>query len=282
MKVALLADIHANLAALYAVIEDLERWRPDQVIVAGDVVNRGPQSRACLDLVRSLQHERGWLLLQGNHEEYMVTFGADLAAGKINHHGPRYELMRSIAWTYEQIADSVSELAKLPPRLDVTFDDGGRLSVLHASIVHNRDGILKTHSDEELRAKIVPDARLFCVGHTHMPFIRTIDDTLVVNVGSVGLPFDGDPRAAYARLSYANNGWSAEIVRLDYDRAATERAYNSSGMRESVGPVAEIMLREMRDGTSYLFDFVPRYHERLFAGTISMEAAVREFLGELG
>jgi predicted phosphodiesterase len=282
MKIALLADIHANLAALYAVLEDLERWRPDQVIVAGDVVNRGPQSRECLDLILSLQHERGWQLLQGNHEEYMVKFDADLATGQMLRHGPRYEVTRSIAWTYEQVADLVPQLAALPSQLDLMFDEVGQLSVLHGSVLHNRDGLLKTHSDDELRAKIIPEAQIFAVGHTHMPFVRQLDATLVVNVGSVGLPFDGDLRAAYAQLSYDRGGWSATIVRLDYDRAATEHAFATSGMLDSVGPVAEIMLRETRDGNSYLYDFIPRYHERIFAGTITMAAAVREFLDELG
>ena len=65
-KIAVLADIHGNLAALHALIEDLERWSPDLVVVAGDIVNRGPQSGPCLDLVLRLVVERGWRVIRVN------------------------------------------------------------------------------------------------------------------------------------------------------------------------------------------------------------------------
>ena len=61
MKLAVLADIHANLAALETVAAHVEAWQPDAVVVAGDVVNRGPQPAACLDMVLERQRDSGWL-----------------------------------------------------------------------------------------------------------------------------------------------------------------------------------------------------------------------------
>ncbi len=65
MKVAVLADIHANLAAFTAVIADIERWQPDAVIIAGDIINRGPLPRPCLELALRMRTERGWYVLRG-------------------------------------------------------------------------------------------------------------------------------------------------------------------------------------------------------------------------
>jgi hypothetical protein len=113
-----------------------------------------------------------------------------------------------------------------------------------------------------------------------MPFVRQVGRTLLVNVGSVGLPFDGDTRAAYARISLGRSGWSASIVRLAYDLAATERAFVQGGTLAAVGPIGDIMLRELQTGTSLLFDFFPAYTERMQSGALSIEAAVREFMAD--
>jgi putative phosphoesterase len=280
MKIAILADIHANLAALHAVIDDIDTWSPDMVIVAGDIVNRGPQSRECLELVLRLRDERGWQVVRGNHEGYILKYDQDHRQPGFPRSGPRYEVSRIIGWTHSQVAHLTSEIARLPEHMHLPTPVGS-LAIYHASVRHNRDGILMRFSDSELREQIETEAAVFCTAHTHMPFVRRVDETLLVNVGSVGLPFDGDTRAAYARLTLQRDGWHATIRRVAYDLAQTERIFLQSGMLEAVGAQARIMLRELQTGQSYMFDFVPAYHERIFAGTISVEEAVREFLYHL-
>lgn len=168
MKIAILADIHANLAALHAVVEDINSWAPDAVIVAGDMVNRGPQSDACLALTLRLRDERGWRVIAGNHERYMLHYAADLAAGKVPASGPRYEFSRLISWAYAQVAGSLPAIAALTDRLALATP-AGALRVMHASVRHDRDGMMASASDDELREQIDPAAAVFCVGHTHMP-----------------------------------------------------------------------------------------------------------------
>lgn len=280
MKVAVLADIHGNLAALHAVVEDLERWRPDLVAVAGDIVNRGPESRACLDLVLQLAAERGWLVMRGNHERYVLHYSRETARSGFPRSGPHYEMSRIIGWAHRQIGSRLPEVASLPEslRLDV---GGERLAIYHASLRHDRDGIGR-HSDEALlRSQIDPAAAVFCVGHTHMPFVRRVGDTLLVNVGAVGLPFDGDTRAAYAQLVQGREGWQATIRRLLYDHERTLRTFMTNGTFNAVGAHAPILFEELRSGRSLMFDFIPLYHERILAGAIGMEAAVDEFLKAL-
>jgi putative phosphoesterase len=281
MKIAVLADIHANLPALQSVIADIEAWRPDEVIVAGDIVNRGPESLACLELVLRMCRERGWRLIRGNHEGYVLRYDRDHRLPDFPAAGPRRDLSRMTAWSHAQVEQHIATIAAMPEHLRLAAP-AGPLVVYHASVRHDRDGIMGLSSDAELRQQIDPAAAVFCVGHTHMPFVRRVDETLLVNVGSVGLSFDGDTRAAYAQLSLGRAGWQAQIVRLPYDLAATERAYYASGMLDFVGPIGDLMLREVQTGRSLIFDFVPVYHERLMAGAISIGEAVSEFLSRIG
>lgn len=72
MKLAVLADIHANLAVLERVVEVIDAWQPDVVLVGGDVINRGPLPAECLALALERQRTHGWLTVLGNHEEYVI------------------------------------------------------------------------------------------------------------------------------------------------------------------------------------------------------------------
>jgi predicted phosphodiesterase len=276
-KIAVLADIHGNLAALHALLEDLERWSPDLVVVAGDTVNRGPDSGVCLELILRMVAERGWRLIRGNHERYVLTYDHDRQCPDFPAVGPRHEISRTIAWTHAQVAAQIATIAALPESLQIDLGDA-TMAVYHASARHDRDGISPNSPDAELRHQIDPAAAVFCVGHTHVPFTRRLDGTLVINVGSIGLPFDGDRRAAYARLTRERAGWQARIVRLAYDVALTEHAFRASGMLDATGAIGHLMLREVQTGCSLLFHFVPIYYERILAGAISVEEAVSEFL----
>jgi putative phosphoesterase len=281
MKIAVLADIHANLPALHAVVEDLERWRPDAVVVAGDTINRGPQPAECLALVLRLAAERGWQVIRGNHERYVIQYDHDRQRPDFHRSGPRFEIVRPVAWTHGQVADQIATIAALPEQLALDLD-GEALVVYHASVRHDRDGVTRRSPDAELREQIDTAAAVFCVGHTHVPVLRRLGRTLVVNAGSVGLPFDGDTRAAYARLTRGPAGWEAAIVRVRYDVAAAARAFATGGALDAVGPLGPLMVRELETAHSLIFSFVPAYHDRIMSGVVSLDEAVRAYLSEHG
>ena len=100
MKLAVLADIHSNWRALQAVADHIERWQPDRVVVAGDVINRGPRPVECLEFVLKMQRERGWLLVLGNHEEYVIHH----AHPREPIAGPWAQIWGSSRWTFEKLA----------------------------------------------------------------------------------------------------------------------------------------------------------------------------------
>ncbi len=112
----------------------------------------------------------------------------------------------------------------------------------------------------------------------HRPMIRRFNDSLVVNVGSVGAPFDGDRRASYGRFDWTPDGWRAEVVRLCYDFEQTEQDYVESGFLTEGGPLAQLMLVELRRAGGLIYRWATRYQDMVLAGEISMEDSVRELL----
>ena len=274
MKLAVLADIHSNWQALQAVADHLEQWQPDRVVVAGDVINRGPRPMECLDFVLKMQRERGWLLVLGNHEEYVM------------HHahphepiaGPWIQIWGSSRWTYEKLGDDVSALEAMPFQQSWLMPDGSEVRVVHASMRSTRDGIFLRTPDDLLRQQMAPAPRLLVVGHTHLPFIRTIDEMLVVNAGSVGLPFDLDPRACYAQLTWQADYWMAEIIRVGYDRAQADRDFDETGFMAEAGPIALLIRDELAQARSNLFAWTRDYEAAVVAGRMTMAESVTRFL----
>lgn len=273
-KLAVLADIHGNLPALQAVADHIARWKPDAVVVAGDIVNRGPRSRECLRFVLARAADAGWRIIRGNHEEYVLRVARD--PGELRP-GLEGAVRENVAWTTEQLGDDVALLQPLAEQVSLAAPDGGEARVVHASMRHNRDNILPDTPDDVLRQQIAPAPPLICVGHTHRPLIRSVDSTLVVNAGSVGLPFDGDARASYAQLTW-RPGWRATIARVEYDRAQTERDYISTGFMRDSGVIAELIYDEFRTARPRLFRWMERYHDPVLAGELTAAESVRDYL----
>ena len=279
MKFAVLSDIHGNLPALEAVSAQIDRWQPDQVIVNGDIVNRGPRSDACLDFVLEKARTDGWILLRGNHEEFV----AGCANQKSKPNDPKFELMRFAHWSSRQIKKTDSDyLCTLPEHFEWQAPDGQLLHVTHASMKNNRDGLYPMMSDDDFRERIAPAPAVFVTGHTHRALIRKVDNSLVVNSGAVGSPFDDDRRASFAQLSWEHGrGWQAEIVRVPYDYEQIERDYKESGFLDEAGPLAQLMLVELRQATGLVYLWADRYQEAMLAGEIGIEESVQIVVDEV-
>jgi hypothetical protein len=105
---------------------------------------------------------------------------------------------------------------------------------------------------------------------------------MVVNVGSVGMPFDGDERAAYGRLTCHANRWQAEIIRLSYNKAQTERDFFDTGFIPHAGDLAQIMLLELRQARSHIFAWTKQYQEAVLSRQLSVADAVKAYLSDFG
>jgi len=214
MRVAVLSDVHGFSLALEAVVADIRATGPyDAVIVAGDHCEVGPAPREALALLRST----GWVLLKGNTEDDLVEAASDRDGSQAEHHAIR-----------ELGPEGIAFLEGLPFSHRVT-PPGGTSSGDDLLVVHANPHDLRTQLTEEMSDRAVrevlgdkrPGALVF--GHYHVCFVRTVDETLLVDVSAVGNPKDRDLRCKYGVLTWDEDArrWSAEIRRVDYPLEAT-------------------------------------------------------------
>lgn len=274
MKIAVLADIHANYRAFETAIDHVEHWAPDYVLVAGDIVNRGPRSWCCLKLIEEKRQNEGWQVIRGNHEDYVLQREHPDAPKS----GPQFEMFKPVHFAHQQLNGSTGLLRSLPEKLSLDLESAGEVRMLHGSMLGNRDGIYPENTDAELKRKISPPPAVFITGHTHRSLVTHLNGTLIVNAGSVGLPFDGDTRPAYAQITYRNGKWAAEIIRLTYDIQAAEKDFFDFGFVDGGGPLVDLILVELRTGMGQLYQWVVKYNDPIKNGEITVEAAAKEFL----
>jgi hypothetical protein len=175
----------------------------------------------------------------------------------------------------------VTALQAMPFQQSLVGPDGGEVRIVHASMLGTRNGIFVWTTDEELRHKTAPSPQVICVGHTHWPLIRRVDDTLVINVGSAGLPFDGDDRLSYAQLTWHRGAWQAELIRLPYDKARNKQDFYDSGFMHNSGDLAPLVLNELHTAQPRLYGWTMTYEKAVLNGEISLAESVQRFLQDL-
>ncbi|BAZ93138.1 diadenosine tetraphosphatase [Thiohalobacter thiocyanaticus] len=272
MKFAVLSDAHGNLPALTAVLDDIERWGADQVIVNGDLVNRGPCSLECLRLLQA--RFPGSRCIKGNHEAYVLACADDPLPAD----DPTRELRLFAHWTYRQLGDAVADIAAWDEHYDLDAPVGASLHITHGSRLGNRAGISASTPEDELAEKLGPARDLFVGSHTHKPLIKRFNGTLVVNTGSVGQPLDGDERAAYGRFTLADGRWRAEIARVPFDKARALRDMDESGFLEQGGAITRLIRLELEQARMHVGPWMREYLPRVKAGEISVAAGVDSYL----
>ncbi len=278
MRIAVLSDLHANRHAFDALLAELAALRPDHVVVAGDVINRGPDPRSCLEEVLDRARTQRWRALKGNHEEFVLR--AD--GGEGDRPGWERLLYAHTRWTRDRVRDLLPAVAAWPDHLSLTGPDGSEVRFAHASMRGNRHGMYEDMEAPVLADLAAPPPSVLVVGHTHIPFIRTLDGgTLIINAGAAGLPFDGCTDPSYAVLDWRDGGWRADIRRFTYDRAAQEEAYASSGYLDGGGPMVRLILHEHRQARPCLGLWHRRYEPAVAAGKLSIEDSVARLLEDV-
>ena len=221
MRVAAIFDIHANLPALEAVLQEIRQEKVDRVVVGGDVLP-GPlpvESLRCLaDLDIPAQ------FIRGNGERVVL---AQRTGGDISEVPEPYREI--IRWTARQLgAHQAQWLSSWPVTCGLEVTGLGRVLFCHATPRDDNECFTRLTPEERLRPTFEGlDARLVVCGHTHMQFDRTIGDVRVANAGSVGMPF-GEPGADWLLLgpdvqfrhtSYDLSKAAERIRRTDYPQA---------------------------------------------------------------
>lgn len=223
MRAAVLSDIHGFSLALETVLADIDAKGPvDEVVVAGDLCEGGPDPARVLELLQ----ERDVTVLTGNTDADIVEGAAASTGGHsvqyaIDHIGPK----------------GIAYLASLPFSKRITPPGGSSpaddLLVVHANPRNLLDHLTPGDSDRAVRDVLGDElAGAVAFGHYHVCFIRTVDRTLLVDVSAVGNPKDGDLRCKYGILTWSPDAraWSADIQKLEYHLEATERQILASSL----------------------------------------------------
>jgi predicted phosphodiesterase len=229
MRLALIADIHGNLPALDAVLAEIDREGVDRLVCLGDI-SVGPQPVETLERVRSL----GCPVILGNWDAWFVE-GAPHLNGKL-----ASVLLELHAWSAGQFSREQREyLGGFEPLLEVPLTAGESLLAFHGSPQSYEDMILATTPDQELERMFAGRSALVLAGgHTHFQLCRRFGESLLVNPGSVGLPFrrrrEGvmgiAPWAEYGLVDHDGGRLSDELRRTTFDVEGFLETMRSTGM----------------------------------------------------
>jgi predicted phosphodiesterase len=238
-RVAVLSDVHGNLAALEAVRKALKRDKPDAVIVAGDHVMNGPDPAGTVDALREMETS-GATIVQGNTDVAVADFDYSAAFPWLTDGIPD-TIIAAAEWAHDALGDDrIGWLRRLPSERRLMLDDTMVLAC-HASPGSQTQGF-----DAQLDPSVMlervsrTDARVICCGHTHVPEVRDLGWKIIVNDGSAGYVFDGDPTASWALVEIDGDDVRTEIRRTEFDTMAVANAISARGLAGDVYRAATV------------------------------------------
>jgi len=217
VRLAFISDIHGNLVALDSALADIKKRGIDVVICLGDIVDMGLQPAKTVDRLR----ERQILCIQGNHDPLDEN--------------PQIAILKQVeSWTRDQLSAEQQQWLKSLPFQHIVDVESASVLCVHGSPKANTQGMEPDTPSDNLRQWCRDvDQDVIVAGHTHLQLCRHLDQTLIVNAGSVGMPFEGpmqgQPRLLkytdYAIVSSDDGNVSAELVRLPLDFKAMAKSF---------------------------------------------------------
>jgi putative phosphoesterase len=226
-RVAIVTDIHANLPALEACREAIRAIGVDVVYCGGDLVGYGPHPNEVCRLIE----KRGIPTIYGNYDYAIARDQTDCGCAYVTRHD-RELGQRSVDWTLTHTDRASKDFLRGLP-FDLRFPLGAqRVRLVHGSPRRVNEYLFEDKPARTFeRIAALADCDVLVFGHTHKPWIHSYGDVLFVNCGSVGMPKDGDPRAAFALLELDDEGKVvASIERVPYDAETVAREVADAGL----------------------------------------------------
>ncbi|MEM7114164.1 MAG: metallophosphoesterase family protein [Chloroflexota bacterium] len=229
MRLALISDIHGNHTSLQAVLDDINREKVDQIICLGDVATLGPQPREVLECLMSFN----CTCIMGNHDAFLLE-------PALLHTYMDFPWFADVVdWTIAQLsAEQLDYVRSFKPSLKLPLCHGQNLLCFHGSPHSYFDLILATTPADKLDEMLGEErATIMAGGHSHVQMVRQHRGVWLLNVGSVGMPFEempfvDSPRilpwAEYAIITVENGRFRIDTRRIPVNaRAIKQAAYNS-------------------------------------------------------
>lgn len=246
---AVIADLHGNLPALDAVLADLEQVRPDRIVIAGDFVNRGPQSRGVLERIAPYD----FAAISGNHDTWLCSLA----------HGERIPQEWETPWwtpvrlaVGELTSEWVGWLEALPFSLRLELPSAAPVLIVHGSPRDSRDGMGRMRSDARVAEALTGVEEETVIGaHIHYPYERHVAGKHVVVVGAVGCPFNGNINAQYGLFTWDGAGWRFTHRSVPYDHEPLYAAWRQGGYLDDGSLSSELMLMEHQTARTHYVPF---------------------------
>lgn len=257
VRTALLADIHGNLHALRAVMDDVRTAGVDRYMFLGDYCFSLPFPDECAEIVRSTPRSAA---VRGNGEDRLERLSAQDRRTWTD------AQMSAAYWTVRTMSrETLGIIASLP---DTEILTGGGPPVLASHTLRRLTGSgEESLPDGSFRFPAdAPEDAAYVFGHTHRQRHTRIGGRVLVNPGSVGNPTDGNPNAAYTVLEHRDGSWRVEEHRVAYDMDAAASAIRASTQYECAPVWCSLILRELRTGRSHAEPFLAwaeRYARRI-------------------
>jgi predicted phosphodiesterase len=232
LRTALISDIHGNLLALEAVLRALEEESVDQIIFLGDAYSTGPSPHETLERMKKSSFKS---CIVGNHDAITGRPARMFIDNDI-------KILDEIDdWCSKQLTGSDREyLSSFKPIIETPIGNGRILLAFHGSPRSNREWLFSNASDQKLEEALSGfKADVMAFGHTHIQMLRQFGNTILINPGSVGLPFQAAssfgkaqiaPRADFAILDSSDSGVSLDFKRIPLDSEKVKQNYLSSDM----------------------------------------------------
>ena len=237
-RLAVLGDVHGNVAALDAALSDIRRHKPDRIAITGDLVFNGPRPAETLTRVQELD-AAGALVIQGNTDVAVADF--DYAAAFPWLEDVPSAHRAAAEWAHDQLSDEqVDYLRRLPLERRLWVDDALAL-VCHGSPGSQTSG-LTVDLDPSVTVERVTrtDARVIVCGHTHIADVRELGRKLICNPGSCGYAFDGDPTACWGLITFEEAEPTAQLFRPAYDAQTVAEEISQRGLTGDVYRAATV------------------------------------------
>jgi putative phosphoesterase len=239
-RLAVFSDVHGNRPALDAVRAAIAAEAPDVIMVAGDLVLNGPDPSAVVDGLRELE-AAGAMIVQGNTDIAVADFDFAAAFPSFTDGVPD-AMVAAAEWAHDELgAERVDWLRRLPAERRVRTDDDTLVLVCHGSPGSQTAGFDQSLDPTVTIERVArTDARVILCGHTHLPEVRDLGWKIIINDGSAGYVFDGDPTASWALVDIADGEVNAEIRRTSFDALTVANAISSRGLPGDVYRAATV------------------------------------------
>ncbi len=249
LRLAVLADIHGNLPALEAALDDVAQQGVDRIVIMGDLADRGPFPREAVELVAATPA----VVIQGDNDLDVLV----IACGSPPEGWQDSLQFAPLRWTASRLgAEHLAYLAKRPAAYRLDPLDLPPMRFVHGSPRRADEPVLPDRELLAADALAMVREDVLVVAHTHEPWVVKDGERMAFNPGSVGQPYNNVPHAHYALLAGRRGRWRVEQRALPYDLERLRVAFTSSGYLAEGGALARACLQTAMTGSNHIMPFL--------------------------